>query len=73
MPLVQVDYTPKGSDFVVQGMTTCANPQVPTHLSHAHTKLADKTGSPDATIGVLIIGGAFGNVPQTLQVRYYLS
>ena len=35
--------------------------------------LADKTGSPDATTGILMIGGAFGNVPQLLQVSQNLG
>ena len=33
--------------------------------------LADKTGSPNATTGILVIGDIFGNVPQTLQVRQH--
>ena len=36
-------------------------------------KPADRTGSPNATISILMIGGAFGNVPQLLQVRQHLA
>ena len=46
-------------------------------LSYLRSKLdawlADKTGSPNATTGILVVGDVFGNVPQTLQVRQHFA